>query len=309
MSVVECVPNVSEGRRADVVADLANAFASRPGVELLHTHPDVDHNRTVLTAVGSPESLLAAAEELYERAIRAIDLREHRGAHPRVGAVDVCPFVPMPEHGSTMADCVTLARLLGERVAERFALPVFLYQEAATAPRRRDLSAIRRGQFEGLGEKLRDPDWRPDFGPDAPHQSAGATVVGARGSLIAYNIVLDSADLKVARRIAGAVRASSGGLPGIKAMGVELASRGLVQVSMNIEDPAATPIDVVSESVRARAAEQGVKLLETELVGLVPADAVTPAARAWLRRGNFTGERVLEGAIDRAALHLRPRCP
>ena len=302
VSLVECIPNISEGRRAAIVDGLSSAFRARTEVRLLHTHSDVDHNRSVFTVVGRPEALLVALEELYVGALQRLDLRRHVGVHPRIGAVDVCPFVALPEFGSTPTQCVALARELSARVAARFDLPVFLYRDAASAPHRRDLSGIRRGQFEGLADKLSAPEWRADFGPVQPHSTAGVTVVGARGPLIAYNMVLDTGELSVAREIAAAVRASSGGMPGIKALGVPLASRGLVQVSMNIEDPQATPLEVVSDAVAAKARLRGVEVRETELVGLIPAAAVTPAAAGWLQRGSFTPELVLENAIAASGL-------
>lgn len=297
MKLVECIPNVSEGRRPEVVRELAVPLTSRADVRLLHTHSDVDHNRTVFTVVGEPAAMLEAMAQLYLDALERIDMRRHDGAHPRVGAVDVCPFVPLPEHGTEMADCVALARRLGERVGNDLALPVFLYREAASAAERHDLSVVRRGQFEGLAARLDDAAWRPDFGPAAPHPSGGATVIGARGPLIAYNMVLDSAELRIAREVAVVVRASSGGFPGVKAIGVELRSRHLTQVSMNIEDPVTTPLEVVSDEVQAQAAARGAYVLESELVGLIPRDFLTPAAHAWLERGDFGPELVLENAI------------
>jgi glutamate formiminotransferase len=298
LRLVECIPNISEGRRPGLVDGIAEALRAASDVRLLHVHTDVDHNRSVFTAVGEPQALVQALEAMYGRALEAIDMRRQQGAHPRIGAVDVCPFVPLPEYGTDMQDCVRLARRLGELVGDRYRLPVYLYREAATNPRRHDLSVIRRGQFEGLAKKLADLEWEPDFGPLTPHTTAGATVIGARGPLIAYNMVLESDDLQVAKDIAAVVRASSGGLPGIKALGVALESRGLVQVSMNIEDPAATPLEVVSDEVAAEAALCGVQVRETELVGLIPRQAVTPAARRWLSRGDFTSELVLENAIE-----------
>lgn len=302
LKLVECIPNVSEGRRAGVIHDLAAGFRDDERVRLLHTHTDIDHNRTVFTVVGEPAAVLAALERLYAEAVERIDLRNHHGAHPRLGAVDVCPFVPLPAHGTTMTDCVDLARRLGERVAEAFALPVFLYREAASAEHRRDLSIIRRGQFEGLARKLEDDAWQPDFGPPHAHASAGATVIGARGALIAYNMVLDADDLRGARAVAAAVRASSGGLPGIKALGVTLESRGLVQVSINIEDPETTPLERVSDEVEAQAEMHGLSVLETELVGLIPRQYATAAALRWLGRGRFTEALVLEGAIEASGI-------
>ncbi|MFQ5744235.1 MAG: glutamate formimidoyltransferase [Acidobacteriota bacterium] len=294
---MECIPNVSEGRSSAVIDSLAEPLDVSGRAALLHVHPDVDHNRTVFTVVGDPETLLPALEEFYARAIELIDMRSHRGVHPRIGVVDVCPFVPLPEHGSSMEDCIELSRGLGQRLAERFDLPVFLYREAATQPARRDLTAIRRGQFEGLKAKLALPEWQPDFGPCRPHRSAGATVIGARGPLVACNVVLDCDDLAVAKEIAARVRASSGGLPGIKAMGVRLASRRLVQVSMNVEDPQASPLHVAVDQIRAAACRRGVTVLETELVGIAPLEVIMDAAGAYLQINELGAGQVLENAI------------
>lgn len=299
-TLVECIPNVSEGRRRGLIGELGRLLDRPPATMLLHVHPDVDHNRTVYTVVGEPAALLDVLEDLYAKALEAIDLRRQGGVHPRLGAVDVCPFVPLPGHGSRMDDCVVLARELAGRVGRRFELPVFLYGAAAARPERSDLSRVRRGQFEGLAAKLQDPAWQPDMGPSEPHVSAGATIIGARGPLIAYNVVLESGEIEVARALAREVRASSGGLPGIKAMGVALGSRDLVQVSMNVEDPATTPLHVAVERVRSAAAERGVRVLETELVGLMPLESLAAAAADALQLVDFDSGRVLEEAITRA---------
>jgi len=221
-----------------------------------------------------------------------IDLRSHEGEHPRAGAVDVVPFIPI--EGATMADCVALARQLGQAVAERFQLPVYLYEEAATAPHRRNLEDVRRGQFEGLAEKMRDPQWKPDYGPPAPHPSAGATVIGARMPLIAYNINLGTSDLEVAKRIAKAIRHSSGGFRHVKAMGVMLEERKLAQVSINMTDFKKTPLHRVFETVRSEAERYGVSVVGSEIVGLVPAEALIDAADHYLRLESFRPSQVLE---------------
>lgn len=298
--IVESVPNVSEGRRGDVVESLADALRGVAGVALLHVHPDPDHNRTVYTVAGEPDPLLGALEELYARALDSVDLRRHKGVHPRIGAVDVCPFVPLPAFGSSMAGCVDLSRRLAETVAQRFDLPVFLYRESAVEARRADLAAIRRGEFEGLAAKLQRPEWRPDHGPARPHPSGGATAIGARGPLIAYNVVLDSEDVGLAREIARRVRESSGGLRGIKAMGVLLGSRRLVQVSMNVERPDETPVHVAVDAVREAAAERGADVLETELVGLAPLETALAAARRYLQLPELDSEQILEARVGRA---------
>jgi glutamate formiminotransferase len=236
--------------------------------------------------------LKQAILNLYEHAVVSIDLRSHQGEHPRMGAVDVVPFVPI--EGVTMQDCVALARDVGQAVAERYSVPVFLYEDAATAPHRRNLEDIRRGQFEGLLEKLKDPQWAPDFGPAAPHPTAGASAIGARAPLIAYNINLGTSDVLVAKRIAKGIRQSSGGYRYVKAMGVMLQERNVAQVSINMTDFRKTPLSRVFETVRAEAARYGVEVVGSEIVGLVPAEALVDAADYFLRLENFSLSQVLE---------------
>ena len=295
MAIIECVPNVSEGRRADVVHAITGAVASIPGVRLLDASSDAAHNRSVLTMAGEAAPLKAAVLALFAEAASRIDLRAHRGEHPRLGAVDVVPFVPI--EGVTMADCVALAKDVASEVAARFGIPVFLYEEAATSPSRRNLEDIRRGEFEGLAAKLRQPEWVPDFGPAEPHPSAGATVVGARMPLIAYNINLATDRIEVARRVAAAVRHSSGGLRFVKAMSVALADRGIVQVSMNLTNYEKTPIFRVFELVKREAARDGVAILESEIIGLVPSAALTASAAWYLQIDGFSGDQILENKL------------
>jgi glutamate formiminotransferase len=273
---LECVPNVSEGRRPQVVARLAAAASSPPGVRLLDVSSDPDHNRSVLTLAGEPEGLHQGLLALYEAALADIDLTRHQGVHPRVGAVDVAPFVPLGD--TPMAAAVAAARRLAPEVARRFGLPVYLYERAAGRPERTALSEIRRGGFEGLAGKLADPAWAPDFGPSRVHPTAGATVIGARFFLIAFNAVLATADVAAARAIARRVRESGGGLPAVRAMGVHLASRGLAQVSMNLVDYRRTPVARALEMVETEAAALGTRVVETEIVGLVPEAAVRGVA-------------------------------
>jgi glutamate formiminotransferase len=291
MSLIECIPNISEGRRQDVLDACAAAITSG-GARLLDVKPDATHHRTVFTFAGSPATVKASVLALFDAAVRAIDLRTHAGEHPRMGAVDVVPFVPI--EGATMAECVALAKDVGAEVASRFGIPVFLYEEAASSPARRNLEDIRRGEFEGLAEKLSRPEWRPDFGPAAPHVSAGASVIGARMPLIAYNINLATDRLDVAKKIATAVRHSSGGLRFVKAMGLALADRGIVQVSMNLTNHDKTPLFRVFELVKREAARYGVAVLESEIVGLVPASALTAAAAWYLQVDGFTDDQILE---------------
>jgi glutamate formiminotransferase len=294
--LIECIPNVSEGRRDEVVDAIAKAaLAAAPGVVLLDRTSDRDHNRSVLTFLGDGPGLVAAMAALVGAALERIDLRTHEGAHPRLGAVDVVPFVPI--RGATSADCVTLAKELGQTLADRFGLPVFLYEDAATHPDRKNLATIRQGEFEGLAKKMSDPAWRPDFGPAAPHPSGGATVVGARAPLIAYNINLGTADLAVADRIAKAIRHLSGGYRFVKAMGVKLEARGQVQVSINMTNFEKTPLHRVFETVRSEAEKQGVAVVGSEIVGLVPQQALLAAASHYLRLEADPAPQVLEGKL------------
>jgi glutamate formiminotransferase len=294
MAVIECIPNISEGRRADVLEACAAAIRGA-GAHLLDVKPDAAHNRTVYSFAGDRAAVKAAALALFGQALGAIDLRHHSGEHPRLGAVDVVPFVPI--EGVTMAECVALAREVGAEVASRHDLPVFLYEEAASSPARRNLEDIRRGEFEGLAAKLQQPDWTPDFGPAHPHPSAGASVIGARMALVAYNINLATNRLDVAKKIAAAIRQSSGGLRFVKAMGVDLADRGIVQVSMNLTNYEKTPVFRVFELVKREAARYGVSVLESEIVGLIPSAALTATAAWYLQADTFTDGQVLENKL------------
>ncbi len=293
--LIECIPNVSEGRRPEVIGAMVEAVGRVPGVRLLDHSSDPAHNRSVFTMAGGAQGVEQAVLALVERAVADIDLRTHRGEHPRLGAVDVVPFVPI--EGVTMAECVDLARRTGAAIADRFAVPVFLYEEAATTPSRRNLEDIRRGEFEGLAAKMAAAEWAPDFGPTQPHPSAGAVVVGARMPLIAYNINLATDRLDVAKKIAAAIRQSSGGYRFVKAMGIALADRGIVQVSMNLTNYEKTPIFRVFETVKREAARYGVAVLESEIVGLVPSAALTATAEFYLQLDAFTPAQVLENRI------------
>jgi glutamate formiminotransferase len=296
--IIESVPNISEGRRPEVVEAAVAAMRGVPGLRVLDVQSDKDHNRSVVTLVGDERALKDGLLALFEVATSRIDLRSHQGEHPRVGAVDVVPFIPI--EGASMKDCVALARDVGQTVAERFQIPVFLYEEAAAAPHRRNLEDVRRGQFEGLGERMRDPLWAPDFGPAQPHPSAGAVVVGARMPLIAYNINLGTADVEIARRIAKAIRQSSGGYRYVKAMGVMLEERNLAQVSINMTDYKKTPLFRVFETVRAEAARYGVSVVGSEIVGLVPSEALIDAADHFLRLEDFDPAQILERKVRQA---------
>ena len=293
--VIECVPNVSEGRRPEIVAAMADTIRAIEGVRLLDYSSDASHNRSVLTLAGDAAGVERAVLALVERAVADIDLRTHRGEHPRMGAVDVVPFVPI--EGVTMADCVALARKVGAEIARRFTVPVYLYEEASNNPARKNLEDIRRGEFEGLAAKMASEGWAPDFGPASPHPSAGATVVGARMPLIAYNINLATNRLDVAKKIAAAIRHSSGGYRFVKAMGIMLEERGIVQVSMNLTNYEKMPIFRVFETVKREAERYGVEVLESEIVGLVPSAALNAAAEFYLQIEGFKADQVLENKL------------
>jgi glutamate formiminotransferase / 5-formyltetrahydrofolate cyclo-ligase len=295
MPLIECVPNISEGTRADVIETIVSAVRSVPGVRLLDLSSDAAHNRSVISLIGDGGSLKRAVLALFAAALPAIDLRVHRGEHPRLGAVDVVPFIPI--EGATLDDCVALAKETGDEVARRFNVPVFLYEEASTNPARKNLEDIRRGEFEGLAAKLASAGWTPDYGPASPHPTAGATVIGARMPLIAFNINLATDRLDVAKKIAAAVRFSSGGFRYVKALGVALTDRGIVQVSMNLTNYEKTPIHRVFETVKAEAERYGVAVLESEIVGLIPAAALQTAAEQYLRLAGFTSDQVLENRL------------
>ena len=295
MPIIECIPNVSEGRRPEIVEGIAAAIRAVPGVRLLDYSSDPAHNRSVFTFAGDAAAVTGAVLAIYEQAVPAIDLRQHAGEHPRLGAVDVVPFVPID--GVTMEACVALARDVGRQVAERFAVPVYLYEEASANPARKNLEDIRRGEFEGLAAKMASAGWAPDFGPGAPHPAAGASVIGARMPLIAYNINLNTDRLDVARKIAAAIRHSSGGFRFVKAAGFELKDRGIVQVSMNLTNYEKTPIFRVFETVKREAERYGVSILESEVIGLIPAAALTAAAEHYLQLERFSPAQILENKL------------
>ncbi len=301
MPLLECVPNVSEGRRPETIRRLAAALAATPGAHLLHQTSDADHNRSVFTLAGEPEPLVAALLALYAVAKDEIDLSAHRGVHPRVGAVDVVPFVPLP--GTEMSVAVAAAETLGAEVARRFDLAVYLYERAARRPERRALPDIRRGGFERFAEKIRQPAWsEPDFGPARVHPTAGVSVIGARPILVAWNILLDTDDLFVARRIARAVRARTpGGLPAVRAIGVPLARLGAAQVSLNLLDVEMTSMAVAFDRVSAEASAFGSRPIASELIGLVPEAAlpVDPLSRLLLPDPT---EQILERRLALAGL-------
>ncbi|MER3543559.1 MAG: glutamate formimidoyltransferase, partial [Chloroflexota bacterium] len=291
--LVECVPNFSEGRRREVIEAILAAIRSVDGVIVLDHHSDVDHNRTVVTFVGPPEAVLEAAYAAIAKAAQLIDLDHHRGEHPRIGATDVVPFVPL--EGVTMEDCVALARQLGERVGKELGIPVYLYEAAATRPDRENLENIRRGEYEGLkAEIATHPDRAPDFGP-ARLGPAGATVIGARPFLIAYNVYLTTSDVEIAKKIAKAIRFSSGGLRYVKALG--LLVEGRAQVSINLTDFRKTPIYRVVELIRREAQRYGVGIAYSELVGLAPQAALIETAQWYLQLDKFEPGQILENRL------------
>lgn len=294
--LIECVPNFSEGRRRAVVDEIAASIVGIAGVHLLDVQIDADHNRSVVTFAGSPDGVVDAAFAAMVVAARCINLDEHRGVHPRIGATDVVPFVPIRD--ATLSDCAVLARRLGERVGRELRIPVYLYEAAASQPERRNLADVRRGEYEGLKQMLgHDPARAPDYGPDEIGP-AGATAIGARAPLIAYNIYLNTDDVAVAKHIARAIRCSSGGLRSCKALGLLVGGRA--QVSINMTDFRSTPLHRAFELVRAEAERFGTVPVESEVVGLVPEDALLDAAEHYLRLNRFSREQVLERRLAAA---------
>jgi glutamate formiminotransferase / formiminotetrahydrofolate cyclodeaminase len=297
--IVECVPNFSEGRQAAKVDAIVSAICSVPGVYLLKRESDADHNRSVVTLAGEPEAVREAAVRGVGKAAEVIDLTRQTGAHPRIGASDVVPFVPID--GVTLEECVALAHQAGREIWERYHVPVYFYEAAAQWPERVNLENIRRGQFEGLREEVqRNPQRAPDVGEPRLHPTAGATVVGARKFLIAYNINLSTADLDIAKRIAKTIRFSSGGMPCVKAMGVDLRARKLAQVSMNLTDFERTPIHQVFETVKREAERLGVGIVGSEIIGLIPRRAIEMTAEFYLKVENFSAAQVLENRLEEA---------
>jgi glutamate formiminotransferase / 5-formyltetrahydrofolate cyclo-ligase len=294
MTLVECVPNFSEGRRPEVIDEIVDAMAGTAGVHVLDLQSDATHNRCVITVVGPDEAAAEAAFRGIATAARLIDLTQHRGAHPRFGAADVVPFVPVRE--ADMPACVELARRLARRVGDELGIPAYLYEDAALREECRDLADVRRGEFEGLCEVIaEDPARAPDAGPRRMHPTAGAVAVGARPPLIAYNVNLDSDDVDLAREIAVAIRERDGGFPKVKAMG--LALDDCVQVSMNLVDYRVTSMHTVYTEIARRAAERGAAVRESEVVGLLPEAALVDLARRFLRAADFTRQQVLEARV------------
>lgn len=284
IKTVECVPNISEGRNPAVVAQCVNAVASVQGVKVLNYTSDYDHNRSVITFIGTPEGVEEAAVRLCKKAAELIDLTMHSGEHPRMGAVDVIPFIPVKNIG--MDEVVAIAKNTGKRIFEEAEIPVYLYENAASAEHRRNLADVRRGQFEGLSEKTRLPEWKPDFGSGF-HKTAGVSIVGAREFLIAFNIELSTDDVSIAKAIAKTVRESGGGLKCVKALGLMLHERNTAQVSLNMTDFNVTPLYKVVEKVKCEAAKYGAEVIATELIGLSPMKALIDSAEYYLKIRDF----------------------
>ncbi|MCD6237388.1 MAG: glutamate formimidoyltransferase [Thermoplasmata archaeon] len=291
--LVECVPNFSEGKRKDVIETIIDEVRKRKDVEILDYSSDPDHNRTDITFVGEPEAVKNAALALALKCVELIDMNKHKGEHPRMGAIDVVPFVPIS--GVTMEECVKLAHDFAKEFAEKSGVPCFMYEEAATRPERKNLADVRRGEFEGLKEEIgKNLERAPDYGPNRIHPTAGATAVGARFFLIAFNVNLGTSDITIAKNIAKAVRHSSGGYRYVKAMGFEIKERGIVQVSMNLVNYQKTPIFRVFETIKNEAARYGVPVIGSEIIGLVPMEALVDVADYFLRLENFSIDQVLE---------------
>ncbi|GHT76231.1 glutamate formiminotransferase [Bacteroidia bacterium] len=293
--IVECVPNFSEGRNLEKVERIVDAFRAKENIKLLDYSNDKDHNRMVVTVIGEPESIKNAVIEAVGIAVREIDLTKHEGQHPRMGAVDVVPFIPIK--GMNIEEADALAKEVGKTLAEKYHLPVFLYEKSASVEHRQNLAAIRKGEFEGLVEKMKLPEWKPDFGPEERHPTAGAAVVGARMPLIAFNVNLHTTNFEIADKIAKKVRFIGGGLRFCKAMGVDLKDQGLMQVSMNLTDYTKTAIYQAVEMIRFEAQRYGVSVAGCELIGLVPLQAVVDTTSYYLGLENFSTKQILESHL------------
>ncbi|HOY68750.1 MAG TPA: glutamate formimidoyltransferase [Candidatus Ozemobacteraceae bacterium] len=305
MEIIESIINISEGQNKENVDYIVDSIKQTPGCFLLDYSSDADHNRTVITFIGNRQSLMPAVKELYKRAIEKIDLRSHKGEHPRMGAVDVVPFVPIQE--ITMEETIAFSVEVAKMIHETYKVPVYLYEESQKQADRKNLAAIRKGEFEGLPEKMKKPEWKPDFGECAPHSSAGASVVGARMPLIAFNVNIGTSDIKIADRIAKAVRGISGGLSSVKAMGVELKERNIVQISMNMVNYKKSPLFRVFEMIKSEAERWGVPIVGSEIIGLVPQDALFETAEFYLRCENYAPTCVLENKINGVLHAMLPK--
>lgn len=293
--IVQCVPNFSEGRDLDKIEKIIHPFRGKNGVKLLDYSRDEDHNRVVVTVVGEPEALKAAIIEAMGVAVGVIDMRKHEGQHPRMGAIDVVPFIPIKN--VSMTEAIQLAKEVAQEASQKYNLPIYLYEKAATHPERENLAKVRKGEFEGMAEKVTQPEWKPDFGPAQIHETAGVTAVGARMPLVAFNVNLDTSNLEVANQIAKNVRFLGGGLRYCKAIGIDLKDRGQVQVSMNMTDYTKTALYRAFELIRIEAKRYGVNVVGSEIIGLLPMEALVDTAVYYLGVENFSMEQVLETRI------------
>jgi glutamate formiminotransferase len=284
--IVECVPNFSEGRDLEIVNAIFNAAKTIKSVKVFELESNKDHNRCLFTIVGEPDAVLASVYESIKVATKLIDMEKHTGEHPRIGATDVVPFVPVS--GVTMEECVELARKLGKMVGDELKVPVFLYEEAATKPANRNLADVRHGEYEGLKDKMNEPD----FGPDKMHLTAGAVVIGARKYLVAFNVNLDTEDIEIAKKIASAIREKDGGLPGVKALGFEVDGRA--QVSMNLVDFEKTNFDIAYHAIEVEAEKMGVKIKNSEIYGMIPLESLVNAVKSTFKADTFKSDQVLE---------------
>ena len=293
--ILECVPNFSEGRDLKIIEQIVDPFRKTDGVKLLDFQTDEDHNRSVVTVVGNPDALKQAVVESMGIAIDLIDMRTHSGQHPRMGAIDVVPFIPLKN--ITVDEAITVSKAVAKQVADAYQLPVFLYEQSAAKPERRNLATVRKGQFEGMAQKIKQPDWAPDYGPAEIHPTAGVTAMGARMPLVAYNVNLDTNDIEIANQIARSVRHISGGLHYCKGIGIELKDRGIVQVSLNMTDYTRTALYRVFELIKIEARRWGVNVVGSEVIGLVPMQALIDCAEYYLGIEDFSMEQVLESRI------------
>ena len=293
--IIECVPNFSEGRNVDKIEKIISPFRGKSGIKLLDYQRDYDHNRLVVTIVGEPKVLKTVLIEAMGNAIELIDMRKHQGQHPRMGAIDVVPLIPIK--GVTMKEAIDVSEQVAKKVSEKYQLPVFMYEESATQPNRKSLATIRKGQFEGMAEKIRKPEWAPDFGPKTIHTTAGVTAIGARKPLVAFNVNIDTDNIEIADKIVKHVRHISGGLRYCKGIAVALKEKGIVQVSMNMTDYTQTALYMAFELVKREAKRYGVDVIGSEIVGLVPMAALIDTAVYYLGIEDFRIEQVLEQRI------------
>ena len=293
--LVQCVPNYSEGKDLEKIAKIAAPFKNNKNIKFMGCEPDADYNRTVITVIGEPEDIVAAVVESVGIATELIDMNVQKGEHLRMGATDVIPFIPIKD--MTMAECVELSKIVGEKIWEKFKVPVFLYEESATAPNRVSLPSIRKGEFEGMKEKLKLEEWKPDFGERVPHATAGVTAVGGRMPLIAFNINLDTTDINIAKEISKAIRFSNGGFRFIQAGPAEMKEKGIVQVTMNIKDYKKNPIYRVFETVKMEAKRYGVNVLGSEIIGAVPMEALSDSIEYYLGLDGFKIDKIIENEL------------